>query len=117
MKRAFLVAALLFAASFVVPVWAADQAWLYGKWEMSFDPDGNEKDWLQFDADGKVTSISSSGNGPTGSYVVSGNQVQMTFTLKTKSVSMALTVSPDKKKLLNFSKRTGNTSEYTKVSS
>jgi hypothetical protein len=114
---ALVLAVLLFTAISSSPVFADDQSWLVGKWEMSYDPDGNAKDWLQFSADGKVTSISSSGAGPVGSYVVIGNQVQMTFTVKTRAVSMTLNMSPDRKKLLNFSKRTGNTAEYTKVRS
>jgi len=115
MKNAKLFAAILMMACLIGPVVAADQSWLVGKWEMSFDPDGNEKDWLQFSADGKVVSISGGANGPVGTYVVSGDQVQITFQLKTRSVSMTLAISPDKKKLLNFSKRTGNTAEYTRV--
>ena len=116
MKNAKLFAAIVMMACLLGPAAvAADQGWLVGKWEMSFDPDGNEKDWLQFSADGKVVSISASGNGPAGTYVVSGNEVQMTFQLKSRSVSMTLTISPDKKKLLNHSKRTGKTAEYTRV--
>ena len=53
---ALLVLAAL-AHGAVTPARAADEGWLLGRWELVRSPDGDKKDWLEFAADGRMTTI------------------------------------------------------------
>ena len=39
------------------PAISAEANWLVGKWEMTYDPDGDEKDWVEFNGNGEVKEI------------------------------------------------------------
>lgn len=99
----------------VMPVFAAEGSWLVGKWELSYDPDGNEKDWIEFTKDGEAFSISPNGRRVPGQYIVTDSEIGITYSFNGKTIPMALKFTPDKKKLLAYSKRTGKTSEYQKI--
>ena len=45
------------------PALEADHTWLIGTWELSHDPEGNPKDWLEFTADGKPRASHRAGGG------------------------------------------------------
>lgn len=108
----YLVFSLLGLAGHVA---AADNGWLVGKWELSHDPDGSEKDWLEFSADGKAFSISPKGSEVPGDYTLNGDSVSIVFSHKGKAIFLRLNRSSDGKKLLAKSSRTGNVSEYRKL--
>lgn len=91
---------------------AADQAWLLGRWEMTHDPDGGPREWLEFTSDGHVTSTKPNGQQATGRYIASEAAVQMNFKVGTLSVIVTLAADPDKKHLYAKSGRTGNTAVY-----
>jgi hypothetical protein len=93
---------------------ATDQAWLLGRWEMTRDPDGGPKDWLEFANDGHVTSTKPDGQRVSGRYVASEAAVQMNFKVGTLSVIITLAADSDKKYLYAKSARTGNTAVYEK---
>ena len=93
----------------------AGNGWLVGKWEMTFDPDGSEKDWMEFSADGSAYSIAADGRRVPGKYSLSGQSVNIVYTFNGKDIPITLTYNADKTKLLAHSQRTGNTSEYQKV--
>lgn len=113
-RRLIAVVAFLSLLSFTL-AYAGGESWLVGKWELTQDPDGNEKDWIEFTADGQATSIAPSGRRVSGEYVVRDNEVRTTYTVNGKTIPITLTYSADKKKLLAYSKKTGNTSVYEKV--
>ena len=52
LQLAALLGLVLMASSHV----HANEEWLYGKWELVFDPDGGKKDWLEFYPGGDVRS-------------------------------------------------------------
>ena len=116
MKKVVAVVAVVFWAAWsLAPSLATDDTWLVGKWELSYDPDGNEKDWLEFTKNGEVFSISSKGRRVPGQYAVTESDIHVTYTFNGKAIPITLKFSPDKRKLLAYSKRTGNASEYRKT--
>ncbi len=113
--RGILVATLLLLATHGGIAYGADNSWLVGTWELTYDPDGSEKDWVEFTADGKSYSISPKGRRLPGEYSLSGQTISNVFTYNGKTIPQEFTVSSDKKKLLFYSKKTGSTSEYEKL--
>lgn len=115
MKKVIAVVVVVWALWSPVPLLSADVTWLVGKWELSYDPDGNQKDWLEFTKNREVFSISPNGRRVPGEFVVTDSEISITYTLNGKAIPMTLKFTPDKQKLLAYSKRTGKTSEYSKV--
>jgi hypothetical protein len=101
-------------ALLLVSAAAADQSWLLGRWEMTRDPDGGTKNWLEFGPDGEVTSIKSDGQRMTGRYIASEVEVKVYFKVGTLSAITTLAADDDKKHLYTRSARTGNTAVYEK---
>ena len=119
MKTLNLIRAIMLVISFTITLCGqaigADNSWLVGKWELTHDPDGSEKDWMEFTSDGKVYSINASGRRVPGEYSVSGIDVNITYSFNGKTIPIHLTHSNDNKKLFAYSSRTGNTAEYQKL--
>lgn len=99
---------------FALPVHAADHQWIVGTWGLAHDPDGNKKDWLEFTADGRAYAISDGGRRMAGEYSIVGSEVRIVYQHKGKSIPITLRYTPNKQRLLAYSDRTGNTSEYVK---
>lgn len=114
-KVVAVVVVVLWAVWSPAPSLAADATWLVGKWELSHDPDGSEKDWLEFTKNGEVFSISPNGRRVPGRYAVTDSEIDITYTFNGKTIPITLKFSSDKRKLLAYSKRTGNTSEYRRT--
>ena len=93
---------------------AAEQGWLLGRWEMTRDPDGGSKDWLEFEPDGRVTSIKPDGQRTTGRYIASEAEVKLYFKVGTLSVITTMAADADQQHLYTRSARTGNTTVYEK---
>lgn len=94
---------------------AEDNGWIIGKWELSRDPDGGRTDWMEFERDGKAASITSDGRRIPGEYTVKAAEVSIVYSYLGHSIPVVLTFTPDRKKLLLYSDRTRNTSEYQKL--
>ena len=109
--RTAIALALLLSAA---PASAAEQTWLLGRWEMTRDPDGSPKDWLEFAPDGRVAAVKLNGQRLTGRYVATESEVALTFKVGNESVIINLTVDTDKKLLYARSATTGNTAVYEK---
>lgn len=109
-----LLLVLALALGAAAPARAADLAWLLGRWELVHAPDGDAKDWLEFAADGRMTSIAPDGRRAGGMYVAGPQEIQLNFKVGTKSVLVTLTYGPDKERLYARSARTGNTAVYEK---
>lgn len=114
--RRLLVAAVLAAtlAGGVPAASAADNAWLLGRWELVRDDDGSPKDWLEFAGDGRVFLIKPNGERLAGRYVTAGTGVQLHFTVGSRSLTIPLAPSSDRKQLLTRSGQTGKTGVYEK---
>jgi hypothetical protein len=91
-----------------------DEAWLYGKWELSYDPDGAKKDYLEFLANGDAWSIGPNGK-VQGIYIVDGDSVKAVFTWKGKDFIMNFHADKQKQQLRIVTSRSGKASIYTKM--
>jgi len=114
-RRRVIVAMLALAlVGGAAEVWAADYAWLVGRWELIRDPDGSPKDWLEFAHDGGVVLVKPNGQRLGGRYDASDTDVQLNFKVGSQSVIVTLTAGFDRKELFARSARTGNTAVYEK---
>jgi hypothetical protein len=96
------------------PAPASDDGWLLGRWELVHSPEGDKKSWLEFAADGGMTSIAPDGRRSGGRYVTTGREVQLNFKDGSRSILITLTYGPDKERLYARSARTGYTAVYEK---
>jgi hypothetical protein len=93
---------------------AADDAWLLGRWELIRSPDGDRKDWLEFAADGRMTSITPDGRRLGGQYAIAGHEIQLNYKVGNESILKTLSFAPDRAQLYARSARTGYTAVYEK---
>jgi len=98
-----------------LPAQAAQPNWIVGKWELSHDPDGGKKDWLEFTRDGKAYGISAEGVRIPGIFQIKGEEIRVVLRYNGNSLLMLLGYSRDRKKLLYYSQRSHHTAEYRKV--
>jgi uncharacterized protein (TIGR03066 family) len=91
-----------------------DSGWLLGRWELVRSPEGDKKDWLEFAADGRMTSITPDGRRLGGQYAVTGSEVQLNYKVGSQSILITLTYGSDKAQLYARSARTGYTAVYEK---
>lgn len=92
------------------------ESWVYGKWELSYDPDGAKKDYLEFLPNGDAWSISTIGKVP-GFYIVDGLNIKAVFTWKKKDFIMNFRGDRENKVLRIVTSHSGKASIYKKVSS
>jgi hypothetical protein len=111
LRFALALALLLIPAA---PAWAADQAWLLGRWELLRDPDGGAQDWIEFATDGQVALAKRNGRRVTGRYHASEAEVQIDYKVGSQSVITTLTPSSDKRELYARSAVTGKNAVYEK---
>ena len=113
MKPLLLVVFLAF--SFAPALQASEAAWVLGKWEMTFDPDGGEKDFLEFHANGDAFS-----SGPLGEfegfYVVAGDNVKAVFTYREQDFIMTFRTNRTHDELRIVTSHTGRETIYKKMS-
>jgi hypothetical protein len=115
MSRRLLLACLVVRALTGLPVGAAEHDWLVGRWELTHDPQGDPKDWLEFHADGRAVSIAPSGRRTPGECVVVEGEVRIVYTLAGRQIPITLTVSSDRAWLFARSARTGTAATYERV--
>jgi uncharacterized protein (TIGR03066 family) len=113
-RGAALLLALALALGAAAPTRAEDNGWLLGRWELVRSPEGDKKDWLEFAADGRMTSITPDGRRLGGQYAVTGSEVQLNYKVGSQSILITLTYGPDKARLYARSARTGYTAVYEK---
>ena len=92
----------------------SSEAWLHGKWELVYDPDGDKKDWLEFLPDGDVHSKGELGE-VEGLYVVTPKGVKAVFTYQEKDFIMTFHYDRDEQALKIVTSHTGRESIYKKV--
>ena len=93
---------------------AADDSWLIGKWELTYDPDGGEKDYLEFLENGDAYSTGHLGK-QTGFYVVAEDNVKAVFTYKDKDFIMTFRTNEARDELRIVTSHTGRESIYKRV--
>ncbi|MDH6593001.1 opacity protein-like surface antigen [Variovorax sp. TBS-050B] len=114
-RKLLLAGLVLAAAVFSAQAVSADNEWLVGTWELTRDPDGHAKDWMEFKADGQTTSISAAGRRVPGVYTLGDGTVDLIYAFKGKTIPIRLTYGEDRKTLFARSPVTGSISEYRKV--
>jgi hypothetical protein len=93
---------------------AEDDSWLVGKWELSYDPDGAKKDWLEFLPNGDAWSIGANGK-IQGMYIVDEDTVKAVFTWKKKDFIMTFHADRQNNLLKIVTSHTGKESIYKKM--
>lgn len=82
----------------------AQASWLHGMWTLSYDPDGNTKDYMEFFRDGQVDLKSTpSQSYKSCVYASKIGHVTITCEVKGKDFKIALELSPTKDRLTNSS--------------
>ena len=106
---------LLLSVCVTAPAMGADdEAWVYGKWALSYDPDGAKTDWLEFLPNGDAWSIGANGRIP-GMYIVDGESVKAVFTWKGKDFIMTFHGDKQNLTLRIVTSKSGKESVYTKM--
>lgn len=94
---------------------AGEQDWLLGRWELTHDPQGDAKDWLEFHADGRAVSVAPSGRRIPGEYTLAEGEVRIVYSVAGRQIPITLKVSPDRMRLFAHSVKTGTASTYERV--
>jgi len=89
--------------------------WLYGKWELSYDPDKSPKDYIVFAEGGQLTSMAPGQADTQGTYTVTKERVIVMIPMGERVFSTFFTFDENKEHLYLKSPKTGNTAIYTKV--
>lgn len=96
------------------PTDTSSEAWLIGKWELYYDPDGGKKDFIEFTADGDAIS-----RGPLGKlegfYLLSAVSVKAVFTYREKDFIMTFFFDQMRDELRIVTSHTGRESIYKKI--
>jgi len=92
-----------------------EDGWLVGKWELSYDPDGDKKDFIEFKLDGDAISTGELGK-IEGMYLVNHESVKAVFTYKEKDFIMTFFYNQQKDELRIVTSHTGRESIYKKIS-
>lgn len=112
-RVAFLVLIILFSSN----VYADDNSWLLGEWEMAYDPDGDTKDILSFSEGGEFrTTEASTGRQVKGRYVVKSDVINLSLISKGKIfMKLKLTYTDKRDKLFYNPEKTDDPAYYTKL--
>ena len=97
-----------------ISVAQADDAWLIGKWQLYYDPDGSSTDYVEFKADGDAISSGPQGE-YEGFYIVSPESVKAVFTYKGKDFIMTFHFNEARNELRIVTSHTGRESIYKKI--
>lgn len=106
---------LLLLAFLTGMVQAGEDDWVIGRWELSHDPDGAQKDWLEFTAEGDVYSISPDGERTAGIYIVAPDSVKTVFTYNGQDVIATFHFDRNRGLLTIVTSESGEASIYSKV--
>jgi hypothetical protein len=85
-----------------------------GIWEKTIDPDGDPKDWLRFEPDGRVASLTALDAHPSfaGIYRIEGDKIHLDFVIHDRHHPIEMRRTADPSKLLFMSKETGSAATY-----
>jgi len=109
------ITSIVLLMSFAIAVKAADgEEWVYGKWELTYDPDGAAKDYLEFLPNGDAWSTGPNGKAE-GMYIVDGDSVKAVFTWKGKDFIMTFFRDTQTNALKIVTSHTGRESIYQKM--
>jgi hypothetical protein len=81
----------------------APKGWLLGTWALTYDPDGDDRDYIDFYGDGKVDNRDGKGNHRLCDYTYSPTEVVLSVAVNGKSKTMPMQVIDGGRKLRNSS--------------
>lgn len=114
LPKLLLIVLLLMGTGVVHAANADNESWIYGKWQLSYDPDGARMDWLEFLPNGDARSIGPNGR-IEGIYIVDGDTVKAVFTWKGKDFIMNFRADRNNHLLKIITSRSGKASIYKKM--
>lgn len=114
LRRLVFMGLLLLAVSTVCAEGNNQEAWVYGKWQLQYDPDGAKTDWIEFRPNGDAVSIGSDGR-INGIYIVDGDRVKAVFTWKGRDFIMHFRADRKHTLLKIVTSRSGRPSIYKKL--
>ncbi len=94
---------------------AANDDWIIGKWQLSYDPHNAKTDWLEFLPNGDAYNTWQNGERIQGLYIVAPDSVKAVFTYKDKDMIMTFHFNDAKDQLKIVTSKTGKESVYTKI--
>ena len=116
MIRLLLAGIIVFTVPYSSLVSSSSNQWIIGTWELYHDPDGDEKDWIEFNESGEVVSFTHNNSSQIkGTYQVEPDEIRIVYEYFGQSIPIVLTYKQNKAALYAFSNRTGNTSTYKKM--
>lgn len=113
-RKAMLVGCLW--VSLLLPVLAADDHWIEGKWQQSYDPAGSAQDYLEFLPNGDVYNIAANGQRIGGMYVLGDDRVTTVFSQHGKDVIATFFFDAQHQELRIVTGRSGKETLYRKTS-
>lgn len=93
---------------------ADDYDWLVGKWQLSYDPDGSNTDYLEFLANGDVISRGDYGE-VQGFYIAAHGMVKAVLTVNDKDLILGFFHNEKHTELRIVTSDSGKESVYTKI--
>ena len=93
---------------------AGTDGWLFGKWELTYDPDKAEKDYIEFLPEGDVISTGPRGR-VEGIYIVTPEMVKVVLTYRDKDFIMTFFYNDARTELRIVTSHTGRESVYKKM--
>lgn len=98
-------------------VYADPNAWLVGKWQMAYDPDGDTKDVLTFAEGGEFrTTEASTGKSIEGMYRVGSSEIDVRLVYQGQTfMTLRLEYNSQKDKLYYDPDSTGDPAYYVKL--
>jgi len=108
-------AVMVFLFSAYHPQLVADEYdWVVGKWQLAYDPDGGETDYLEFMENGDVISRGPQGE-VTGFYVAAHGMVKAVLTINDKDLILSFFHNNDNTELRIVTSDSGIESVYRKA--
>lgn len=111
-RHLFAIALLLLLQVSLLKADAYD--WVVGKWQLVYDPDGGKTDYLEFLANGDVTSSGPAGK-YEGFYIASHGMVKAVLTIHEKDLILTFHHNSDNTELRIVTSDSGKASVYEKV--
>ncbi len=77
-----------------------ENQWLFGRWELAYNPANDDEDVLWFREDGSVVIETVNGREIPGRYWVRGQRLDLQLMLSNRPLEVSFTISPDHERLI-----------------
>jgi len=115
MQNIFPITVVVFLFSFYHAQLMADEYdWVVGKWQLTYDPDGGETDYLEFMENGDVISRGAQGE-IAGFYIAAHGMVKAVLTINDRDLILSFFHNKENTELRIVTSASGKESVYSKV--